>query len=1063
MRAARLFVPWVLLAAAMLARQGVACAAAPRFAALLSSGQRIQGQKLSDWHDKSAQPRLDGQPLLEPSNAIRWLRDRSLRQAEMPPAYIEMHGGDRFPGTAIDYGTGHEQPFRPLPPHLIVRSAIRFEPPENKPVSEIRIALPLVRRIVWQRRGRMPYQPGRAFFRDGRSLAFRAARFSSGQVHFLLADGESRRLSWSDLAEVHMPELDEWSAWCDEMAQLLPSADTRLLQIETTGGLVATTSLARLAPRFEGNSSESDRWVHGIQPAWSLDILWVPCREMVYRRSWLPREFPLSRLTPHKARGMWTRNQNELGGPLQSKTQEFGWGYGLHSGCELAFAIPPGARSFRAQVCLDRIAGKGGCARVRLFVNNTSGGTLWESPVLVGSETVVDTGPLALTGPPGQHELLVVVDAVDRGKPVGADPLDIRDHVNLCDATFEVDPAALQQEIDRRLARRIFAWNGWAARLIEAATPAEAGLEFSVQRHERLPVPGTFHLAVQAKTKPFSLVRQLQIGPEHRWFVVAAARSFNRGQEPKLEVRIGGELVGEFSVPERQNEADETRPLVVSLAGFQRTSPFTADVEVRQLAAADSAPVEYRTIELAEQLPGLWQIFEEQGRPAAIDPAASGTAAIAAADRHYGTRALKLTPAGEFRLALPQSLRIRERPAWGEYRFLRFAFKKTGGGQFALGFEAADLRESPPRYDLGPGPPAYGAATRIWKDPLPKDWVVQTRDLYADFGNLDVRALTAGSPDGESLLIDHIYLARSHKDFETIPAAPSPEVTNDKARQELLRPISEETRPACVRIDFEDGRRAAGVVISKEGEILTAGHAVIGPGRKARVMLHDGTEVKATTKGVSREMDLGLLVIEPPGKFRRLEPHPASELPQDQPYIATFQPRMPGEFAPASTDVVQIRRVVRNTVWIDLDEPDWIPGGALVDRKGHLVGIQVRPSRFGGTLCTRFKDLDPQFPRMRNGEVFGGWPLGAEPQLGLSGSGVKEGHKIALVAEGGPAAKAGLQVGDIVTKINGQSVATAEDLHRALAERDAGQEIALDYLRGTASQQAKLQLSPRDP
>ena len=109
--------------------------------------------------------------------------------------------------------------------------------------------------------------------------------------------------------------------------------------------------------------------------------------------------------------------------------------------------------------------------------------------------------------------------------------------------------------------------------------------------------------------------------------------------------------IGEFTVPERKENADETRPLVVSLAGYERTPPIVADVEIRQLAAADSAPVEYRTIELADQLPGLWSIFEEQGKLSAIDPAAGGTAVVTGGDRHYGSRALTLTPAGEFRLA----------------------------------------------------------------------------------------------------------------------------------------------------------------------------------------------------------------------------------------------------------------------------------------------------------------------------------------------------------------------------------------------------------------------------
>jgi hypothetical protein len=70
----------------------------------------------------------------------------------------------------------------------------------------------------------------------------------------------------------------------------------------------------------------------------------------------------------------------------------------------------------------------------------------------------------------------------------------------------------------------------------------------------------------------------------------------------------------------------------------------------------------------------------------------------------------------------------------------------------------------PARYDVGQGAPAYGAATRVGE--LRSDWVVVTRDLFADFGNLDLRAIVVGSPDGGEALIDHVYLARGREDFE---------------------------------------------------------------------------------------------------------------------------------------------------------------------------------------------------------------------------------------------------------------------------------------------------------
>jgi hypothetical protein len=86
-------------------------------------------------------------------------------------AYVEMHTGDRLPGLTVDYHTGKEQPFFPLPQHLLVTPQQQLEPPRKPETTEIRVLLSSVRRIVWQRRSRQTYQPSTAFFRDGRSAS----------------------------------------------------------------------------------------------------------------------------------------------------------------------------------------------------------------------------------------------------------------------------------------------------------------------------------------------------------------------------------------------------------------------------------------------------------------------------------------------------------------------------------------------------------------------------------------------------------------------------------------------------------------------------------------------------------------------------------------------------------------------------------------------------------------------------------------------------------------------------------------------------------------------------
>jgi hypothetical protein len=47
-------------------------------------------------------------------------------------------------------------------------------------------------------------------------------------------------------------------------------------------------------------------------------------------------------------------------------------------------------------------------------------------------------------------------------------------------------------------------------------------------------------------------------------------------------------------------------------------------------------------------------------------------------------------------------------------------------------------------------------------------WLVVTRDLYGDFGARDLSSITFEVRDGAPVWIDHVYLARTQKDFELI-------------------------------------------------------------------------------------------------------------------------------------------------------------------------------------------------------------------------------------------------------------------------------------------------------
>lgn len=184
-----------------------------------------------------------------------------------------------------------------------------------------------------------------------------------------------------------------------------------------------------------------------MQPAWSLDPLWIPIREVAIWRFFLQHEVPLQRACElHRgdanvaAETRWTTNRNILGGPLRSLTTDFGFGIGLQSPGQLQLPLPSDCVVLRTVVCLDRLAGRGGCAKsAHLRTNNNQ--PLWESPLLQGGsggryESPVNAAEVTAVGGRTRSS---PSRSPDWRRPL----LHIRDHINLADGWLELEPAAV--------------------------------------------------------------------------------------------------------------------------------------------------------------------------------------------------------------------------------------------------------------------------------------------------------------------------------------------------------------------------------------------------------------------------------------------------------------------------------------------------------------------------------------------------------------------------------------------------------------------------------------------
>ena len=173
------------------------------------------------------------------------------------------------------------------------------------------------------------------------------------------------------------------------------------------------------------------------------------------------------------------------------------------------------------------------------------------------------------------------------------------------------------------------------------------------------------------------------------------------------------------------------------------------------------------------------EIFEDDEKLVALLAEGGGTATIEPADKASGKASIKVTPDQKFNANLPGlQVKIRENPAPGEFRYIRFAWKKKGGASICLqlnhdgawgpggsGKEGAKFR-----YHSGPAE-VYGGSLAVG-DKLPEGFVVVTRDLFADFGEFTLNGIALSPVDGEFALFDQIYLGKNMADFELIKPAP---------------------------------------------------------------------------------------------------------------------------------------------------------------------------------------------------------------------------------------------------------------------------------------------------
>ena len=279
----------------------------------------------------------------------------------------------------------------------------------------------------------------------------------------------------------------------------------------------------------------------------------------------------------------------------------------------------------------------------------------------------------------------------------------------------------------------------------------------------------------------------------------------------------------------------------------------------------------------------------------------------------------------------------------------------------------------------------------------------------------------------------------------------------------------------------------SGEVIRDDGYILTNNHviSVAANGGSVQVLFSDGKTVAATIVGRDPLTDLAVLKVAPPGNLKVI-PLATAAPSVGEPVVAIGAPlglsgtvtsgivsalgrtiTVPGENDTAALLVSAIQT--------DAAINPGNSGGALVNCSGQLIGVPSAgasvPSSSGESGSSGSIGLGFAIPVdvaktvsgeiIATGKVVHGY-LGLDtvpiPVEAAKQAGLPQGLYVKTVAQGGPAASAGLRAEDIITSIEGKPATSNNQLQELTLTTKPGGTVNLEYYRGGRTVKATVTL-----
>jgi S1-C subfamily serine protease len=258
-------------------------------------------------------------------------------------------------------------------------------------------------------------------------------------------------------------------------------------------------------------------------------------------------------------------------------------------------------------------------------------------------------------------------------------------------------------------------------------------------------------------------------------------------------------------------------------------------------------------------------------------------------------------------------------------------------------------------------------------------------------------------------------------------------------------------------------REGSGILIDADGLVLTIGYLMV-EAYAAELITNDGHTVPASIVGYDHETGFGLL--------RAIEPLKTKPLPLGRSADIKVNDVAVVASGGGPNNVIPVKVVAKREFAGDweylLDEalfttpphPSW-SGAALISHEGKLVGVGSlivgdATGTKDGTPGNMFVPIDRLFPILGD-LIADGRPAGpGRPWLGLNTEETRGQLVVSRTTLGGPAEKAGIDRGDIIVTINGETPNGLADFYRKMWKASAGSVIALELLHRHSLQKMEI-------